>query len=92
MTRAARTPIIGSRVSRDGPDGVTEAELPPVSEDVGNGHTGETTRILRHMERCIAGDENPLIDAAQAAKTLAVAMAAKASIESGQSVPARMEF
>jgi len=86
-----RASIVGSRISRDGPDGVVETDL-PAPEDEGKGHANETTRILRHMERCIAGDESPLVDAVQAAKTLAVALAAKASIEEGQSVPARMEF
>ncbi|MBT3380340.1 MAG: Gfo/Idh/MocA family oxidoreductase [Lentisphaerae bacterium] len=86
-----RGSVVGSRVSRDGPDGVEESEL-PVEDSAGGGHASETTRILRHMERCIIGEECPEVSAVQAARTLAVAIAAKESIRTGKSVRPRMAF
>jgi len=80
--------VAGTRVSMDGPDGVTESDL-PLEEGLTKGHGGETARILRHMEDCIVNGEEPMIDAVQAAKTLAVAVAAQESIESGRSVRPR---
>ena len=82
-----RGSIVGTRVSRNGPGGVTEDDL-PVDKAASGGHVSETAHILRHLERCITGKDSPEVDAVQAAKTLAVAIAARESIETGQSVRA----
>ena len=87
----ARGSILGTLVSMDSPDGVTESEL-PMDQELKRGHGGETGRILKHMEDCIVNDAAPMIDAVQAAKTLAVGLAAEESIETGGPVQASVDF
>lgn len=86
-----RGSVVGTRVTLDGPDGPVESDL-PIDREAAKGHSGETALILRHMEDCLANDTAPLVDAVQAAKTLAVAVAAQESIETGKSVVARTDF
>lgn len=83
--------IVGTRVSLDGPEGVTETDL-EVEAEASAGHGGETARILAHLEDCIVNDSNPMLDAVQGAKTLAVSLAALESIEAGRPVKVRTEF
>jgi len=86
-----RGSIAGDRVSMDGPDGVVKCDL-EVPATQAKGHASETARILRHMAACIIEDRPPMIDAVQAARTLAVAVAAIESIATGRSAKPRTEF
>ena len=83
--------ISGTRVSLDGPDGVTESDL-EVEDEASAGHGGATARILAHLEDCIVDDRRPMLDAIEGAKTLAVSLAALESIETGRPVKVRTEF
>lgn len=83
-----RGSIVGRHVSLDGSDGVVDSEL-PVDAAAERGHGGETERILRHLEDCLVNGLAPEVDAVQASKTLAVAVAARESVATGRSIAVR---
>ena len=86
-----RGSIAGTRVSLDTAEGVVESEL-AVDAALAKGHGGETKRILKHLQDCILNDAAPMVDAVQAARTLAVALAVRDSIRTGASVRFRLEY